>query len=93
MPADLGGNGFEPLAQEVDLDDEPTREWASRSLSMSLLDDGPQFGAAVEGGLGNPGVSRDGGEGDGPRRPPTSWAQADSTRLTRSCAHADLHPR
>jgi hypothetical protein len=65
VPADLGSDGFEPLTQLVDLDDEARQGVRLPAVDASLLDDGPQFGAAVEGRLGHPGVSRDGGEGDG----------------------------
>jgi hypothetical protein len=51
VPADLGGNGFEPLAEEVDFDHDAA-EGMSLSITESMVfDDGAQFKGADTGWL------------------------------------------
>jgi len=62
--ADLGGDGFESVAELVELDGETGKGEGVLAPSAMLVDDGVQLGAAIEGGPADPGASRDRVEGD-----------------------------
>ena len=64
MPADLGGNGFESLAEEVDFDHDAAERVGLSITASMFFDDGTQFGTPVKSGFGNSCVRGDGREGD-----------------------------
>ena len=60
MPADLGGNGFEPLAEEVDFDHDAAEGMGLSITASMFFDDGTQFGSPIQGGFGDSGVRGNG---------------------------------
>ena len=64
MPADIGGDGLEAMPQVIELDDDSRQGVCLAITVTSLLDDGAKLGVPVEGRLGDPGATGDGGEGD-----------------------------
>jgi len=64
VPADLGGNGFESLAEEVEFDHDAAEGMSLSITAPMFFDDGAQFGSPIQGGFGNCSVRGDGSKGD-----------------------------
>ena len=62
--ADLGGHGFEALAELVELDSEAGEGEGVLAPLAVLVDDGVQLRAAIKSGPADPGASGNGVEGD-----------------------------
>ena len=65
VAADLSGEGFEAVAELVDLDGEAGEGEGVALVLAVFVDDGAQFGVAVEGGAADAGACGDLGGGDG----------------------------
>jgi hypothetical protein len=64
VPSDLGGHGFESLAEEIDFDDDVT-EGVGLSITPSMsFHESSEFEAPVKDGFGNSCMRGDGNEGD-----------------------------
>ena len=88
MPADLGGKGFESLAEEVDFDDDAAEGMGFSITASMFFHDGSEFRPPVKSGFGNSCVRGNGREGDSL----ASFDQPAAGRLhscDQVCAHAD----
>ena len=65
VAADVAGDGFERVAELVDLDGQPGEGERFSGLLAVFLDQGAELGAPVEGGPADAGEGGDGVGGDG----------------------------